>query len=86
MHIAFVQNAQHDIHRDQRGQNQPRLLRQSALQQLSRAQKTHLDLICGQAYTRHSVVNRAGRLLQRYTRRQAERYSVGRKQALVLHA
>ena len=37
MDVAFVQNSQHDVHRHQRGEDQPGLARQGCLERLCRA-------------------------------------------------
>ena len=59
MHEAFVQDAQHDVHRDQRRQDQPGLLRQRLLQRRRRTLEAGLDLIRRQADARHRCVDGA---------------------------
>ena len=82
MDVAFVEHAQHDIDRHQRGQNQQRLIRQGVLERLRGALKTGLDagrkadLLLG-------LVNHFHRVAQRDAGRQVEGESHHRKLSLV---
>ena len=84
MNVAFIQHAQHEIHRNQRGGNQHRLVGQRRLEGRGRA-------LIGGLYTRrhphiglHFVHRRHG-VAQGYARSQIERQRNHGKLALVVH-
>ena len=83
MDVAFVQHAQHDVDRHQRGQNQHRLVGQRCLKRLRRALKRGLNA------GRHAdfvldLVHRLDGLAERCVGSQIERKRHHRKLALVI--
>ena len=85
MDIALVQNSEHDIDRNECGENQPRLVLQRSLEGLGRALKTspdagrQVDLLRG-------LLDRRHRVAERVARREIERESDGRELSLTADA
>ena len=85
MHIALIENAEHDVDRDQRGENQEGLVVERILKRLCRAlegaanRRGHADPV-------HGRFDGGGRRPQRDAFRQVERDGAGDKQALVIDA
>ena len=84
VNVAFVQNAQHDIHGDQGGGDQQRLAVQRLLESLCRALEAAVDA------RRHpdlpdSLRHRRSGIAERFSGREVERNRGGDKQPLMVH-
>ena len=82
MDVALVQNAQHDVHRDQRRENQQRLVGQRAWNAAAVPWKAAC-MLGGKPHLLLGLVDRVHRVAQRRVRCQIERNRGRRKLALV---
>src|SRR6185312_16384095 len=84
MDVAFIENAQHDVDRDQRGQNQVRLVLQRILKSFRRALERAADR-GGYTDPVHGGLDRGDGGTERAAWRQIERNGVCDEETLMVH-
>src|SRR3982074_3708698 len=83
MNVTFVENAEHDVHGYECGENQQRLVGQGRLERGGGALESGLDAV-GHPYLAARFFNRGYRAAERVARRNIERDRDRRKLALMV--